>query len=759
MNHTGRRCLITILLAMLMMLFVSTALAASGTVNVSSLVLRKEASTKSDALQTLSKGTELEIIYKDGSWYKVKVGRYTGFVMTRYVKTSDTVPTKDQAEGLRLGSSGSEVKAVQKRLKELGYLTGTADGVFGEKTEEAVKAFQKRNGLTADGVVGESTRKVLDSSSAKKAETGASAGSSSGSSGTSTKVNEKKTLRYGDSGEDVKTLQRRLKELGYYSNSIDGVYGTVTVRAVKAFQAKNGLTEDGAAGEATLKKLNASTAKKASDKAESKPEESTDDGTLREGSTGSAVKTLQEKLKKLGYYSGSIDGVYGSGTIKAVRAFQERNKLTVDGVAGTSTLKVLYSSSAKAAAEEDDDPKEEQYSGELRAGSYGDAVKAVQKRLKELGYYKNSIDGSYGSLTVAAVRAFQERNGLTVDGVCGKTTLNKLNSSSAKAATDSGDSGNSASDDGVLRPGDSGTVVKELQYRLKELGYYSASRDGVYGAQTRTAVMAFQKRNGLTADGIAGPATLKKLYSSSAVKAGDSTSGSGSGSSGSGSAGSSETLKTNQSLKPGDSSSQVRAMQNRLKELGYYTNTVDGQYGYSTRQAVLAFQKNNGLTQDGIAGEATLKKMVSSSAVGKDDVKSGTYVTERLDWFNGGASRIPRGAIFQVKDVRTGLVFTAKRQAGGSHLDAEPLTAADTAILKKINGGDFTWKRRPMLVLYNGRVYACSIYSEPHGSDTIANNNFDGQFCLHFYGSKTHGTNVVDADHQACEAEALKATW
>lgn len=758
MNHTGRRCLITILLAMLMMLFVSTALAASGTVNVSSLVLRKEASTKSDALQTLSKGTELEIIYKDGSWYKVKVGRYTGFVMTRYVKTSDTVPTKDQAEGLRLGSSGSEVKAVQKRLKELGYLTGTADGVFGEKTEEAVKAFQKRNGLTADGVVGESTRKVLDSSSAKKAETGTSAGSSSGSSGTSTKVNEKKTLRYGDSGEDVKTLQRRLKELGYYSSSIDGEYGTVTVRAVKAFQAKNGLTEDGTAGEATLRKLNSSTAKAASDKAESKPEESTDDGTLREGSTGSAVKTLQERLKKLGYYSGSIDGVYGSGTIKAVRAFQERNKLTVDGVAGTSTLKVLYSSSAKAAAEEDDS-KKEQNSGELRAGSYGDAVKTVQKRLKELGYYKNSIDGSYGSLTVAAVRAFQERNGLTVDGVCGKTTLNKLNSSSVKAATDSGDSGNSASDDGVLRPGDSGTAVKELQYRLKELGYYSASRDGVYGAQTRTAVMAFQKRNGLTADGIAGPATLKKLYSSSAVKAGDSTSGSGSGSSGSGSSGSSETLKTNQSLKPGDSSSQVRAMQNRLKELGYYTNTVDGQYGYSTRQAVLAFQKNNGLTQDGIAGEATLKKMVSSSAVGKDDVKSGTYVTERLDWFNGGASRIPRGAIFQVKDVRTGLVFTAKRQAGGSHLDAEPLTAADTAILKKINGGDFTWKRRPMLVLYNGRVYACSIYSEPHGSDTIANNNFDGQFCLHFYGSKTHGTNVVDADHQACEAEALKATW
>ena len=359
------------------------------------------------------------------------------------------------------------------------------------------------------------------------------------------------------------------------------------------------------------------------------------------------------------------------------------------------------------------------------------------------------------------MKAFQKRNGLTVDGVAGGSTLTKLNSSSAKAAVDEEKEEEKEDkedkDDGTLRPGDRNNEVKEMQYRLKELGYYSGSRDGVYGSGTRTAVMAFQTRNNLTADGIAGSATLKKLYSSSAVKATTSSGSTGGSSSGSSSA--AETLKTNQKLNPGDSGAQVRALQTRLKELGYYTNTIDGEYGYSTRQAVIAFQKNNNLTQDGIAGETTLKKMVSSSAVKKGDVKPGTYVTERLDWFNGGASRIPRGAIFQVKDVKTGLVFTAKRQAGGYHLDAEPLTAADTATLKKINGGEFTWHRRPMLVLYNGRVYACSIYSEPHGSDTIASNNFDGQFCLHFYGSMTHGTDRVDPDHKKCEEQALKATW
>jgi len=476
------------------------------------------------------------------------------------------------AEPLRLGSRGSEVKAVQKRLKELGYLNDTADGVFGPKTEAAVKAFQKRNGLTADGVVGTATRAKLDSSSAK-------AVSSS----------------------------------------------TTTTTAT--------------------------------------------DNTLRSGSKGSEVKELQQRLKELGYYTGSVDGVYGSGTIKAVRAFQERNRLTVDGVAGPSTQKVLYSSAAKKAEEEKPEANE--------------------------------------------------------------------------------------ADDVTLRPGSTGDAVKELQYRLKELGYYTASRDGAYGAKTEAAVAAFQTNNGLKADGIAGPDTLEKLYSSSAVKA-----GSNAGSSAPDGSVSTVTLKTNQTLRPGDSSSQVRSLQVRLAELGYYTNTIDGAYGYRTRQAVLAFQKNNQLTQDGIAGPQTLEKMVSSDAVGADDIPEGTLVTERLDWFADGEDTFPRNATIQVKDCETGLVFKAKVLYGSNHLDAEPLTAADTDILLDINGGaSFSYRRRAVLVQYNGHVYAASIYCEPHGDQTITDNNFEGQFCLHFYGSKTHGSDRVDEDHKKCEEQALKCTW
>ena len=74
--------------------------------------------------------------------------------------------------------------------------------------------------------------------------------------------------------------------------------------------------------------------------------------TLRVGSSGEEVKTLQTKLKRWGYYTGSIDGVFGSGTKKAVIAFQKKNGLTPDGIVGPATLKALgmQSSSGSSAS-------------------------------------------------------------------------------------------------------------------------------------------------------------------------------------------------------------------------------------------------------------------------------------------------------------------------------------------------------------------------------------------------------------------------
>ncbi|MBQ7138785.1 MAG: peptidoglycan-binding protein [Clostridia bacterium] len=751
MIHMSKKFVLACLLTIAVLILTGTALADTAEVTASSLYLREEATSDSDALLLLRQGKRLEILGKTGHWYKVSYGSYIGYVYDEYVEVYDDGT-------MQKGDKNASVKAVQERLKELGYYKSTCDGNFGNVTVNAVKAFQKKNGLTQDGKVTEATLKKLNSASAIAA-------NGKAVNATEDKKEETKddgTLKKGAKGSEVKKLQQRLKELGYYKSTCDSEYGNVTVSAVKAFQKKNGLTADGVAGASTLKKLYASSAIGANgktEKDEAKEETKVDtDDTLKQGAKGAEVKKVQQRLKELGYYTYGIDSDYGYRTVAAVKAFQKKNGLTADGVCGEATLKKMNSSSAIPANEKTDKEEEKEEikdDGTLKQGAKGAEVKKVQQRLKELGYYTYGIDSDYGYRTVAAVKAFQKKNGLTADGVCGEATLKKLNSSSAIAAndkTDKEEEKEEVKDDGTLKKGAKGTAVKELQKRLKELGYYTYGIDGDYGDRTVNAVKAFQMKNGLTADGVCGDSTLKKLNSDDAITAKGSTT---------------VELNTSQTLQKGDNGAQVKALQSALKKLGYYTNSLDSDYGYRTAEAVSAFQRANGLTVNGVANPATLRKLVSSSAISKAEAdkkeeaeKEPTYKTENLDWFKNGYKVFPKRAIIEIKDVRTGLVFKAQVLYGTNHLDAEPLTKADTATLLKINGGvDFSWRRRPMLVKYNGHVYASSIYSEPHGDQTITDNNFDGQFCLHFYGSKTHGTGEVKQDHQECIAEALKATW
>ncbi len=207
-------------------------------------------------------------------------------------------------------------------------------------------------------------------------------------------------------------------------------------------------------------------------------------------------------------------------------------------------------------------------------------------------------------------------------------------------------------------------------------------------------------------------------------------------------------------LERGDKGDDVKKLQLALSILGYYNGKVDGSYGSSTEKAVTRYQKAVGLSADGVAGKKTLRKLFDTNASG------GKLKTENLDWFSGkNADKIPKGAYFYVKDVKTGEVFRCKRWSGAYHMDVEPATADDTAILSKIYGGSWSWNRRAILVLYKGHVYAASMNGMPHGSQTIKNNDFNGQFCIHFDGSTTHGSLRVDETHQMCVEKALNYTW
>ena len=464
---------------------------------------------------------------------------------------------------LRYRDSGSAVLKMQKALVALGYNTGGTDGKFGATTEKAVRQFQKDNGLSVDGLAGNATLTLLyslaegGSSTTTTPSTDSSASDSSSSSGSYFGGNYT-TLKYGSKGDRVKLLQQALNDLGFSSGSADGKFGAGTQRAVVAFQQANGLTADGLAGKKTLQKIEAqlegdtggSTAATAAPTAAptATPAPSTEGEytiptrTLRKGYQGDDVKSVQTRLKELGYYTGSIDGKYGSGTMAAVKAFQSNNGLSADGLAGTKTYAVLYSDSAKAAGSTSTAtptaaptatpaPEYTVPTRTLRQNDTGDDVTLLQTRLKALGYYTGLIDGSFGSGTTQAVTAFQKQHGLTADGVAGTKTYNILFSSKAQQAettvenTPAVDQPTASEPSGgwtTLRRGSTGAEVKQLQEALAQLGYPVgvSSEDGyVFNYTTLWAVECFQRRNGLTADGVAGATTLAKLYGGSAVAA------------------------------------------------------------------------------------------------------------------------------------------------------------------------------------------------------------------------------------------------
>lgn len=231
----------------------------------------------------------------------------------------------------------------------------------------------------------------------------------------------------------------------------------------------------------------------------------------------------------------------------------------------------------------------------LREGMSGQAVLEMQTRLHNLGYFESGgPDGVFGPATVSAVIKFQGDKGLGGDGIAGPATLAALGGLAADAAG----TGSGSSNPNLLKEGMSGNNVSGLQTKLKSLGYYSKNVDGNFGPGTLSAVIAFQKDNGITSDGIAGPATLAALDGLLAVK----------------SAPAAESPRTDL-VKQGMSGDKVLALQTKLKSLGYYNGGLDGNFGSGTLIALIDFQSTNGLHADGVAGPETLQALQSTTVV------------------------------------------------------------------------------------------------------------------------------------------------
>lgn len=249
----------------------------------------------------------------------------------------------------------------------------------------------------------------------------------------------------------------------------------------------------------------------------------------------------------------------------------------------------------------------------LRLNDRGEAVSEVQQRLLELGYYKGEITGFYGPMTQEAVTLFQKETGLAADGIVGAATESALRQGGNSAGTAP------ASPQDLVRFGDSGPQIAELQRRLAELGYFKGTVSSTFDRPTEESVVQFQRESGIPADGIVGPATAMALRqpapSSPSVSQPAGQPAAPSASNPSAQPGS----RPAGVLRLGDTGTAVSELQGRLSEQGFYRGAVTGSYDVQTQAAVLALQQSKGLIADGIAGpqvNAALGLSVSSASPG-----------------------------------------------------------------------------------------------------------------------------------------------
>jgi len=163
---------------------------------------------------------------------------------------------------------------------------------------------------------------------------------------------------------------------------------------------------------------------------------------------------------------------------------------------------------------------------------------------------------------------------------------------------------------------------------------------------------------------------------------------------------------------------------------GYYQVTNGSKYGYVAKSCV-----------------SKTKPSTQSKTAWKSKV-------QLINWFEGGSSLLPKGKYGYIYDIRTGLTVRVRCLYGSNHADVEPVTKKDTAKLLKIAGGSFSWESHPVILYAGGKYVAAAINTMPHGEQAIDDNGYDGQFCLHLLGSKTHGSDSINEEHQASIREA-----
>ncbi len=454
-------------------------------------------------------------------------------------------------------------------------------------------------------------------------------------------------LQRGSRGDGVLKLQQKLIELGFLEGDADGQFGPGTEKGVMALQEHVRTLEQEQIDllpEPTAIPVDASATPDPESGAlpapivpeKQKPATEADgiatadlqaflysdqfsiaSTRLQEGMEGAAVRRLQNRLAYLGYMAEAASGTYGPATSRAVRVFEHYNDWNEDGIATRELQELIYGDTAQR-------PPYPM----LSEGSRGDEVKALQQRLKLLGFMVGDVDGTYGSTTVTGVKNLQqylydrEVERLTQAAIAERDALYPESTPepviepeirpeptpAPQPPTDELPPDPMPNQDFVADDGNEPVVANPMasvKDAFANLFSPKALAEEATFALEGTPVPAATPTPAPTprptprpidlsqitvvVDGICDPMLQETFYSDAfpAIPG---------------------------LMKAGAQGVEVKRLQRRLYDLEYFFLSPDGDYGENTSSAVIEFQTRNGLNPDGDAGEQTITKLFSSEA-------------------------------------------------------------------------------------------------------------------------------------------------
>ena len=380
----------------------------------------------------------------------------------------------------QVSATGRSVRAIQQRLHDLGYLSGAADGKFGEKSTEALKLFQRLNGQNATGLMDAESLSRLFSDEAYVIPV---------------------SLMPGDKGETVLAMQRRLSQYGFTDEEPDGAYGNKTIGAVLAFQKhlidqglgqSYNLAADGNASPITQFFLFSGNYS----------------SYLRDipvGIPDDEARRMERRLYALGYMDLTPDEIADNYTLSALALFREKAGLPASEAIDRAVIDALFSDNAPVA--------DHCVPHDIAAGDSGVAVREVETALVSGGMTTKLPDGSYNSDVVSAIERLHD---YLSDQGSPRAVLFMDGSSLTVEAQEALHEGLLGYRADVSEEAPVAEILR-VQRRLHTLFYLDHTAiDGKYGDMSRAAMTAFQTDNGLPQTGVADAATQALLFSKDA---------------------------------------------------------------------------------------------------------------------------------------------------------------------------------------------------------------------------------------------------